>query len=141
MTLRDPGGLTGLFVLLAALAYGAQARHPDSTWIAPADEAARTNPIVGRTDAAAGGRKIFHKRCAACHGDDGRGTSKAPNLSERDVQAQTDGTLFWKISHGNARAGMPAFSFLPEPQRWQLILHVRSLTAASAIDDDARVRN
>jgi hypothetical protein len=43
------------------------------------------------------------------------------------VQSQRDGALFWKISTGNTREGMPAFSFLPEPQRWQLVLHVRGL--------------
>ena len=123
-----PRELTGLFVLIAAFAYGAQGRDRDADWIAPAGQASRVNPFTARADAAAGGRKIFRQRCASCHGDDGRGTRKAPDLTERDVHAQTDGALFWKISHGNARAGMPAFSFLPEPQRWQLILHLRSLT-------------
>ncbi len=123
-----PRGLTGLFVLIAALAYGAQGRDRDATWIAPAGHASRVNPFAARADAAAGGRKIFRQRCASCHGDAGRGTPKAPDLTEREVHAQTDGALFWKISHGNARTGMPAFSFLPEQQRWQLILHLRSLT-------------
>jgi hypothetical protein len=43
------------------------------------------------------------------------------------VQVQTDGALFWKISTGNTRKGMPAFSFLPEAQRWQLVLRLRTL--------------
>lgn len=127
-----PRGLTGLFVLIAACAYAAQTRDRDAIWMAPAGEASRSNPFAARTDVAAGGRKVFQQRCASCHGDDGRGTLKAPNLTERDAQAQTDGALFWKISRGNARTGMPAFSFLPEPQRWQLILHLRSLTAVTA---------
>lgn len=128
---RDPRGLTGLFVLIAALAYGAQAPDRDATWIAPADAASRHNPLAGRSDAAAGGRKLFQQRCATCHGDEGQGTPKGPNLAEREVQGETDGALFWKISHGNAHTGMPAFSFLPEPQRWQLVLHLRSLAAAA----------
>lgn len=124
--------LTGACVLLAALAPGAQARDRDAIWIAPANQASRINPFAGRADAAAGGRKVFHQRCASCHGGDGRGTPKAPNLTDRDVPTQTDGALFWKISHGNAHTGMPAFSFLPEPQRWQLILHLRALSAVTA---------
>ena len=127
-----PRGLTGLFVLIAVCAYGAQARDRDAIWMAPAGEASRINPLAARTDAAAGGRKVFQQRCASCHGDEGRGTLKAPDLTERDARAQTDGALFWKISRGNARTGMPAFSFLPEPQRGQLILHLRSLTAVTA---------
>jgi hypothetical protein len=46
------------------------------------------------------------------------------------VEAETDGALFWKVSSGNSHSGMPAFSFLPELQRWQLVLHVRSLASA-----------
>jgi hypothetical protein len=44
------------------------------------------------------------------------------------VQQQSDGTLFWKITNGNSSRGMPAFSKLPELQRWQLVLYVRALT-------------
>lgn len=104
-----------------------QVRERDASWTAPARAAARVNPFAGRADLAAGGGKIFHERCEMCHGEDARGTDKAPDLGQADVQAQSDGELFWKVSAGNARAGMPAFSFLPEGQRWQLVLHVRSL--------------
>lgn len=48
------------------------------------------------------------------------------------VQAQTDGTLFWKITNGNASHGMPSFSKLPELQRWQLVLYIRSLKGTAA---------
>ena len=49
-----------------------------------------------------------------------------------DVQAQTDGALFWKIASGNTRRGMPTFSYLPEPQRWQLVLALRGLQAVKS---------
>ena len=103
----------------------AQIRERDSEWTAPPEAAARPNPLAGRPETAAGGAKLFHIRCAGCHGPDGRGTSKGPDLMDAAVQAQTDGALFWKLSNGNTRAGMPTFSFLPEPQRWQLALHLR----------------
>ena len=122
-----PWLLAGLFVLLAAIVSGGQSRDHEPTWRAPSHEAERVNPLVGREDVVAGGRKLFQQRCASCHGADGLGTSKAPNLADRQVQVQADGALYWKISHGNVRTGMPSFSFLPEPQRWQLVLHLRSL--------------
>lgn len=128
---RNPWRLTGAFVLTAAMASGNQARVRDAGWTAPSEDAARLNPLATRPDAAAGGRKVFRHRCAACHGAEGRGTPKGPDLSGQDVQARTDGALFWKISHGNTRTGMPAFSLLPEPQRWQLVLHIRAMTAAA----------
>src|SRR5260370_31637669 len=42
-------------------------------------------------------------------------------------QPQSDGTLFWKITDGNASRGMPSFSKLPELQRWQIVLYIRAL--------------
>lgn len=44
-----------------------------------------------------------------------------------------DGALFWKISSGNAHEGMPAFSFLPELQRWQLVLQLRGVCDGSVL--------
>jgi hypothetical protein len=32
------------------------------------------------------------------------------------VRSQSDDALFWKISGGDTREGMPTFSFLPEAQ-------------------------
>lgn len=124
-----------IVVLLVASASGvvaiAQIRERDTEWTAPPEAAARLNPLAGRPETAAGGAKLFHVRCAGCHGPDGRGTSKGPDLMDAAVQAQTDGALFWKLSNGNTRAGMPSFSFLPEPQRWQLALHMRRRAASS----------
>jgi mono/diheme cytochrome c family protein len=110
---------------------GAGGQERDPMWIAPADAARRTNPLANQPSAEAGGEKLFKQRCATCHGDDGRGSEKGPNLATADVLAQTDGALFWKISGGNTRGGMPSFSFLPEPQRWQLVLRLRELQPRS----------
>jgi len=123
---RRPIGLL-LAVLAGGLASSAEIRVRDATWTAPPEAAARTNPLSGRAGAAAGGGRLFDERCATCHGTDGRGTSKAPDLTTAEVQAQTDGELFWKLTSGNTRSGMPTFSFLPEGQRWQLTLHLRAL--------------
>ena len=111
-------------MLVSTLLTGALARDVD--WTAPAETAARTNPLAARTDLTAGGKKLFGQRCAECHGADARGTDRAPDLTAGDVQEQSDGALFWKISSGNTRTGMPSFSFLPEAQRWQLVLSLRA---------------
>jgi mono/diheme cytochrome c family protein len=106
---------------------GQGVRERDPHWLAPERDASRPNPLAGRPDAEPGGRKIFQQRCATCHADDGRGTPKGPDLAQPDVQSESDGALFWKITGGNTRAGMPTFSSLPEAQRWQLVLRLRSL--------------
>jgi mono/diheme cytochrome c family protein len=130
--MRHYGLLTlmfGVFVILTVrtAAETRQIRERDPEWVAPPRAATKANPLLNRPEATAGGRKLFLQRCSTCHGEKGRGTDKAPDLTAPDAQAQGDGALFWKISGGNTRAGMPAFSFLPEPQRWQLILHLRAL--------------
>jgi mono/diheme cytochrome c family protein len=112
-------------LLLAGTLFGAVLVH-DSGWTAPTAAAARINPLAGRDRLAAGGKKLFGQRCVDCHGEDARGSDTAPDLMSPEVQAQTDGALFWKISTGNSRSGMPSFSNIPEAQRWQLVLFLRS---------------
>ena len=104
-----------------------EVRPHDPAWLAPVTAALKLNPLAGRADVRPGGGRLFRDRCSTCHGDDGRGTAKAPDLALPVVQSQSDGALLWKISGGNAYAGMPTFSFLPELQRWQLVLHLREL--------------
>jgi mono/diheme cytochrome c family protein len=116
-------------------------RERDASWVAPPAAGLRGNPLQNRPEAAAGGGKLFEQRCTTCHGEDGRGTSKAPDLTQPEVQAQSDGALFWKISSGNTHAGMPAFSFLPEPQRWQLVLHLRAARDSQLTTHDSPTRD
>jgi mono/diheme cytochrome c family protein len=131
LSVRRFARTTAMALLFASPVIAMQVRSRDPEWVPPAKEAAKANPLAGRTDAAGGGRKLFQQRCSKCHGADGRGTRKGPNLAHPDVQAQSDGTLFWKISSGNSHEDMPSFSFLPELQRWQLVLHVREIASGS----------
>ena len=100
-------------------------------WQAPPKAVARLNPLAGSTaasaSAVAGGKKLFRRHCAECHGANGAGIKRAANLQSVDVQIQTDGILFWKITNGNLDRGMPAFSGLPEMERWQLVLYLHKL--------------
>ena len=116
-----------LLLLAAALSVAAQ-QGPDPSWVAPDKDAARKNPFASKPELAAGGQKVFSRSCAVCHGDEAhRATTKAPDLGAENVQSQSDGALFWKITNGNTRKAMPSWGSLPEPQRWQLVLYIRSL--------------
>jgi mono/diheme cytochrome c family protein len=118
---------------LSAVAIGQNASYqPDPNWRAPDEAAAKPNPLAQRPEAVAGGKKLFLRNCAECHNKDGSGIVKkhAADLQLPVVQKQSDGTLFWKITNGNPDRGMPSFSKLPELERWQLILFLRTLKPA-----------
>ena len=127
--------LLAVFILLLCAANVADAQNTnyrqDPTWIAPPTAVAKPNPLAGKKLAVAGGKKLFLRHCAECHNQDGSGLKNAADLQLPVVQKQRDGALFWKISSGNPRRGMPAFSRLPELQRWQLVMYLRSLKPSS----------
>jgi mono/diheme cytochrome c family protein len=99
---------------------------------APEKARARGNPLEGDADAVAAGGKLFERHCAECHGGAGRGGKKAPSLKVREVQEATPGTLFWVLTNGVVRRGMPVWSKLPEAQRWQLVKYLRTLKMDAA---------
>ncbi|HYM76587.1 MAG TPA: c-type cytochrome [Candidatus Dormibacteraeota bacterium] len=94
---------------------------------APAKAAARRNPLESDPDAVAAGSKLFEQHCAECHGATADGGKKGPSLRAAEVQQAPPGTLFWLLTNGVVRRGMPVWSKLPEPQRWQLVSYIKSL--------------
>ena len=104
----------------------------DPKWRVPEGAAAKKNPLAEKVDLASGGRKLFKRNCVECHGKAGQGLKKAADLQLAVVQEQTDGTLYWKVTNGNPDHGMPSFSGLPELQRWQIVLYLRSLGRSDA---------
>jgi len=104
----------------------------DSKWRAPDEAAAKPNPLAEKPELAAGGKKLFKRNCMECHGDSGQGLKKAADLQLTVVQEQSDGTLYWKITNGNPDRGMPSFSNIPELQRWQIVMHLRTLKRSDA---------
>jgi hypothetical protein len=103
---------------------------PDPTWHAPEMMAAKPNPLADNPQAMPGERKLFLRNYAECHNKNGTGVPNkhAAHLQLPIVQHQSDGALFWKITNGNTGRGMPSFSKLPERERWQLVLFLRTLT-------------
>jgi mono/diheme cytochrome c family protein len=87
----------------------------------------RANPLVNDPEAVAAGRKLYTRHCAECHGANAEGGRKAPTLRVPEVQNATAGALFWVMTNGAVRSGMPVWSKLPEPQRWQIVTYVKTL--------------
>jgi mono/diheme cytochrome c family protein len=119
-----------LVTFLSSVALGQNPSYePDYNWHAPAKAAIRPNPLAGTPELSAGGKKVFQRECAECHQPDGSGIREKHSADLRGpiVQSLSDGALFWKMTNGNPRRGMPSFSRLPEKQRWQLVLFLRTL--------------
>jgi mono/diheme cytochrome c family protein len=91
---------------------------------APKKAAARRNPLERDPDALAAGAKLYDQHCAECHGELAEGTKKAPTLRADAIEQATPGTLFWLLTNGVVRRGMPVWSKLPEPQRWLLVSYI-----------------
>lgn len=115
---------------VAALAF-AETNHDWLKHVSEADRS-RTNPYHDKADAVAAGSKLYGQHCAKCHGADLQGVRNKPSLRSETVQHATDGELFWLLKNGDLGHGMPSWSSLPEPSRWQIITYVKSTGTAPA---------
>jgi mono/diheme cytochrome c family protein len=116
---------TACLLLLAVLASGSS--FADSLPDAPAKMASLTNPYAHDSDAIRAGGKLFRYHCAECHGRDANGTRSAPSLRSMSVQGADPGVLFWFLTNGDLKRGMPSWSRLPEQRRWQLVSYLKVL--------------
>ena len=98
---------------------------------APEKARAKRNPLEKDPTAVAAGRILFEQRCAECHGDDAEGGKKGPSLRANEIQDAEPGAIFWILTNGVVRKGMPVWSKLPEPQRWQLVSFIKSFGPAA----------
>ena len=80
------------------------------------------------------GARIFESRCAGCHGLDGHGTERGPNIaSTENAQRQSDAALRRTIRHGIAGTGMPAFSTLSDGETQSVVSYLRRLQGSREI--------
>lgn len=117
---------------MALLASAAGLMAAGNRWMSkvPKEERTRVNPYAAQPDAIAAGRTLFEDHCAKCHGADALGRHGRPSLRSEEVREASDGELAWILRNGSLWKGMPSWSELPEPERWQLIAYLRSLPPA-----------
>jgi len=68
--------------------------------------------------------------------DCGKGGTKGPDLRVDQVRGAAPVALFWILSNGVVRRGMPVWSKLPEPERWQIVSFLNSLPPEAKTEPD-----
>jgi cytochrome c oxidase cbb3-type subunit III len=74
------------------------------------------------------GKKTFESVCASCHGLDGRGGERGPNIATRaEVQGLSDEDTLHTLEAGKPAAGMPAFASFGAPKLKAVLSYLRTL--------------
>lgn len=78
--------------------------------------------------------KLFAGTCASCHGLDGRGSERAPDIAQRqEVQRLSDAQLMRAVQEGVPGTGMPAFHSLSISQVKGLVAYLRTLQGSKTM--------
>ncbi|MEO8795058.1 MAG: c-type cytochrome [Daejeonella sp.] len=109
--------------------------QPKPAWVTPKDANLIKNPFAGDKSTLAEAKVLYISNCSPCHGLKGKGDGaaaaalnpKPADHSSAQVQNETDGSLFWKISVGHTP--MPPYkTVFTDKQRWELVNYIRTLS-------------
>lgn len=124
------------FVLILSLTWGNQLVFGQAAkkWVAPESASESKNPYKDNAEVIPEAKKLFTAMCVVCHGETGRGNGKASvaimphpaNFLSIDVESESDGAIFWKLTNGNPPMA-PYKTMLTDEQRWKLVTYIRKL--------------
>jgi len=90
------------------------------------------HPSIGNPQAIAAGTKLFMGSCAGCHGPDGGGGARGPNLVRRSLwHPLSDDAIFQVIRKGVPGTDMPPTK-LSDEQTWNLVAFIHALTGPAS---------
>jgi mono/diheme cytochrome c family protein len=128
-------GIIAVFALLAMAVGRVSADDAPKPWVAPEEARKVKNPVPATQENLADAEELFQENCMLCHGEKGLGDGpgartikvKPANFTDKKLMsAETDGSLFWKMSEG--RGPMPPWKeTLSDKERWQLVNYIRKL--------------
>ena len=125
-----------LFLVVFELLFlGTNSVNAQKNWAVPEYTKGLKNPFAGNSVATDRGKEIYEQMCVLCHGATGKGNGEAALSMEKkpanfltlkDIQNETDGEIFWKITVG--KPPMSSYDeLLTEDQRWKLVNYIRVL--------------
>jgi len=78
------------------------------------------------------GKQAYSTNCAGCHGLDGKGGERAPDIVTRpQVRQLSDVAILRVLEAGVPNTSMPSFRFLDAKTRNELVAHLRTLQGAT----------
>jgi mono/diheme cytochrome c family protein len=84
--------------------------------------------MAGNPEAVTAGAVVYRDHCQQCHKANAEGDGhKRPPLRSDHIRSATDGDIEWFLRQGDLGHGMPSWSSLPESQRWQVVLYLKSI--------------
>ena len=127
--------ILAIFMGLTSISFTVINNEQPKPWKVPDNFKNMKNPIASDATSIADGKALWNTHCKSCHGAKGLGDgpkaaqlkTESGNFSKADVQSQTDGSLFYKMSEG--RDDMPNFKKkMPEAdERWSIVNFMRTL--------------
>jgi putative heme-binding domain-containing protein len=97
-------------------------------------KSAKPSPAKANAAAAPAGKRAYSANCAGCHGLDGKGGERAPDIVTRAQARQlSDAAILQILQNGVPNTSMPSFRFLDAKTRASLVAHLRTLQGASAL--------
>ena len=85
--------------------------------------------VYGQGSGIEDGRRLFGRNCAYCHGGDGKGGERGPDITGSNLSTRAD--LPALVQNGLPGRGMPG-TRLAEPQLGALVAYLRTLSGANA---------
>lgn len=127
-----------LAVLLAACNFSlAEDITPPPGYVSPTPAPTISASFPPVAPSAVRGQVIYAEKCLDCHGEKGLGNGSqsgnvpvpVPAIGLRDIASQSNpGAWFTIITRGNLDRYMPSFTSLSDPERWDVLAYVYSLS-------------
>jgi putative heme-binding domain-containing protein len=88
---------------------------------------------LATAQAAVDGKRTFSSTCASCHGLDGKGSERGPDIvNRRAIRQLPDAALFRIVHDGKPGTGMPPFRVIGDERINAIVAYLRTLQGSGA---------
>ena len=132
--MKSKTAIVSMAIVIFIVAASFTVSQTPKPWPVPDKDSKMANPVKSDATSLSTGKELWAKHCQSCHGKSGKGDgTKAAKLdthpgdfTDPNVQKETDGDFFYKISEG--RKDMPSFKkkIPDENDIWSVVNYVRT---------------